>query len=88
MYIEQKTDGVRQLQHHGPAQVGEVTFSRSGKTIYFEGKTFNRIKGGGVYGNYLCVEDGNEYWISGVKKRGTNRHVFGGGPVKGATTET
>jgi hypothetical protein len=23
----------------------------------------------------------DEYWISGVKKRGTNRHPVGGGPV-------
>ena len=61
-----------------------MTFSRSGKTIYFKGKTFHRIKRGGVYGNYRCAEDGNEYWISGVKKPGTNRHVLGGGPVKSA----
>ena len=82
MYVEQKTDGNRSLHHRGPAVIGEVTFSKTGKTIYFRGKTFHRIKGGGVSGNYQCAEDGNEYWISGVKKRGSNRHVFGSGAVE------
>jgi hypothetical protein len=81
MYIEQKTDGRVNLHHRGSAVIGEVTFSKTGKSIYFKGKTFERIKGGGVIGNYRCIEDGNEYWISGVKKRYTNRHWAGGGKV-------
>jgi hypothetical protein len=84
MYVEQKTDGNRTLHNRGPAEIGEVTFSRSGTTAYYKGKTFRRIGGRGVYGNFRCVEDGNEYWISGVKKRGSNRHWAGGGPVKQA----
>ena len=84
MYIEQKTDGNRQLEDRGRAEIGEVTFSKTGKTIYYKSKTFERMKGGGVYGNYVCVETGDEYWISGVKERGTNRHWAGGGPIKGA----
>ncbi len=85
MYIEQKNDGARSLDGRGPAEIGEVTFSKTGKTIYYKGKTFQRIKGGGVFGNYVCLEDGNEYWISGVKKRGSNRHWAGGGPVVDTT---
>ncbi len=85
MYVEQKTDGDRSLGDQGPAEIGEVTFSKTGKTIYYKGKTFQRIKGGGVFGNYVCLEDGNEYWISGVKKRGSNRHWAGGGPVVDTT---
>lgn len=81
MYVEQKTKGNRSLSHRGPAEIGEVTFSKTGMTVYFQGKTFHRIKGGGIYGNYRCAEDGNEYWISGVKKRGSNRHPHGSGPV-------
>lgn len=81
MYIEQKTDGARSLQDQGPAVIGEVTFSRTGRTIYFGGKTFERLRKGGIYGNYACLEDGNEYWISGVKKDGTNR-LWGSGPVE------
>jgi hypothetical protein len=83
MYVEQKSDGNRWLDDRGPAEIGEVTFSQTGKTIYFKGKSFERIKGGGVAGNYRCVETGDEYWITGVKKRGTNRHWAGGGLIKG-----
>lgn len=79
MYIEQKTDGNRPLDDQGPAVIAEVTFSRTGRTIYCQSKTFHRLKGGGIYGNYCCEEDGNEYWISGVKKDSTNR--MGTGPV-------
>ncbi|HVX83968.1 MAG TPA: hypothetical protein VH253_04055 [Phycisphaerae bacterium] len=81
VYIEQKTDGNRSLEHRGPAQLATVTGSRTGKTLYALGKTFERIKRGGIYGNYRCLQDGNEYWISGIKKRGTNRHRFGQGPI-------
>lgn len=34
------------------ARIGWVTFSRSGKTIYYRGRTLSRIKGGGARGNY------------------------------------
>jgi hypothetical protein len=79
MYIEQKYDGRRCLQEKGPAEIGEVTFSKTGRTIYYKGKSFRRETG--FYSNYVCVEDGDRYWISGVKKRGSNRSVYGGGPV-------
>ena len=80
-YIEQKTEGTQSLYHKGPAFIAEVSFSNSGQTIYFDGKTFKRIKGGGTYGNYRCLEDENEYWISGVKRRGSNRHRYGSGSI-------
>ena len=78
MYVERKTDGPRSLGDRGPATVGEVSFSKSGRTAYFNGKAFRRVKG--LYGNYQS-EDGDEYWISGVKTCGTNRHWAGGGPI-------
>jgi hypothetical protein len=81
MYIEQKTDGNRILEHKGPAVLADVSTSKTGQTLYALGKTFERLKRGGVYGNYRCLEDGNEYWISGIKKRGSNRHRFGKGPI-------
>ncbi|MHB1422712.1 MAG: 1-deoxy-D-xylulose-5-phosphate synthase [Gemmataceae bacterium] len=75
MYIEQKTDdeGNLPLDDKGPAIVAKVSFSRTGKTIYCDGKTYRRLEGGGWFGNYRCEEDGNEYWISGVKMDGSNR---------------
>ncbi|MDP9174328.1 MAG: hypothetical protein M3O30_10750 [Planctomycetota bacterium] len=82
MYVEQKNDGNCSLSDRGPAEIGEVTFSQTGRTIYFKGRSFQRSRSGGP-GNYFCVESGDTYWISGVKKRGSNRHWAGGGPVGG-----
>lgn len=65
----------------GEARIGWVTFSKTGRSIYYRGRQFQRIKGGGVSGNYYDVETGDEYWISGVKKAGTNRHWAGGGEI-------
>jgi hypothetical protein len=35
----------------------------------------------GISGNYIDLESGDEYWISGVKKDMTDRHKFGGGKI-------
>jgi hypothetical protein len=82
MYIEQKSEGNRSLQDRGPAEIGEVTFSKTGRSIYYKGKTFHKERC--VGGNYRCQEDGNAYWISGVKKKGSNRHWAGSGVVVNA----
>ena len=70
MYLENKSgtiDGVA-------ARVGWVTFSRSGLSVFYRGRELNRIKGGGVSGNYRDAVTGDEYWVSGVKVRGSNTH--------------
>lgn len=70
MYIENKEvyiDGVN-------AHIGWVEFSKTGKTVKYKGLEFQKIKGGGVRGNYYETTSGTEYWISGVKKRGSNIH--------------
>ncbi|HEB58451.1 MAG TPA: hypothetical protein ENJ01_04450 [Gammaproteobacteria bacterium] len=72
MYIENK-DGEIDGAGAG-ARVGWVTFSKSGLTVYYRDKTLLRIKGGGKKGNYLDEKTGEEYWISGVKKRDSNAH--------------
>lgn len=66
---------------NGPAWIGMVSFSKSGKTIYFNGKAFQSLNGMGINGNFFDLENGDEYWISGVKKDMTDRHRFGGGKV-------
>jgi hypothetical protein len=78
MYIELKTDH----SDNGPAWISKVEFSKSGTTIYFNGKALKRMPGGGIKGNYHDLESGDEYWISGVKKNGNNRHWAGGGKVQ------
>ena len=65
MYIESKADGLS-----GPARIGRVTFSRSGRSVYYAGRTFQRMSIPGFKSNYFDVETGEEYWISGCKKRG------------------
>jgi len=74
-YIELKTG------HHddGPAWIGNVKESRSGRTVYFNNHAFQKYNG--ISGNYCDVESGEEYWISGVKKNGSDRHWAGKGRI-------
>jgi hypothetical protein len=52
----------------GPAWIGRVKFSRTGNTLFYDGKRFHRAEG--FKSNYVCEETGELYWISGPKKRG------------------
>ena len=67
MWIENKSagDGLA-----GPARIGRVSFSKSGKSIKYEGKVFLSLKGFGFKANYFEEESGDEYWISGCRKDG------------------
>lgn len=78
MYMENKSQG----GDSGPARIGRVRFSRSGRSIIYRGQRFERIGGGGIDSNYRDVETGDEYWISGVKKNRQDRHWAGSGPVE------
>ncbi|NLD26223.1 MAG: 1-deoxy-D-xylulose-5-phosphate synthase [Acholeplasmataceae bacterium] len=68
MYIERKAGELT-----GEAWIGRVTFSKTGKTIYYKGMKFQSLKGSGFKSNYYEVESGEEYWISGPKKNGEDR---------------
>ena len=68
MYLENKSEGLS-----GPARIGRVTFSKSGKSIYYKGSLFRSLKGSGYKSNYCEVETGDEYWISGPRKDGADR---------------
>lgn len=76
MYIENKSSG-----HHGSAWIGFVEFSKSGQTVYFNNKALKKLKNTGILGNHFDIETGEEYWVSGVKKNGQNRHQFGSGKI-------
>jgi hypothetical protein len=76
-YIELKTG----YSDNGPAWIARVTVSKSGRTIYFNGRALARSAGRGLAGNHFDVETREEYWISGVKKNGRDRHWAGGGVV-------
>lgn len=70
MYVENKQGDI----DGADARIGWVTFSKSGLTVYYRGRTLQRLTGGGVRGNYFDAETREEYWVSGVKKRGSNAH--------------
>jgi hypothetical protein len=76
MYIENKSEG-----HSGSAWIGFVEFSKSGQTVYFDNKALKKLKTTGISGNHYDIETGEEYWVSGVKKNGEDRHKYGGGKV-------
>ena len=75
MYIELKTG----YADDGPAWIGYVKTSKSGKTIYFNDHAFQRWNS--PSGNYYDIESKEDYWISGVKKRESNRHWAGHGKI-------
>jgi hypothetical protein len=74
-YIELKSG----YNDDGPAWIGQVTLSKSGRTVYFNGKAFKRAGRGS--GNYIDFDTRDSYWISGIKKRGLNRHWAGSGKI-------
>jgi hypothetical protein len=69
MYIESKAEGIA----GGEARIGRVRFSKSGRTLYYGGRSFQSLKGSGFKANYVEVESGDEYWISGCKRDGSDR---------------
>ncbi|CCD92058.1 conserved hypothetical protein [Bradyrhizobium sp. ORS 375] len=68
MYIENKSESL-----NGPARIGRVTYSKSGKSISYGGRTFQTLKGRGYKANYFDVETGERFWISGPRKDGQDR---------------
>jgi hypothetical protein len=76
MYMELKThEGGH--DDRGEARIGRVTFSKSGKSLHYKGKTFHRTRGPVGCGNHFDAETEDIYWISGAKKDGTDRYYWG-----------
>lgn len=71
MYIERKAESL-----DGPARIGRVVFSKTGRSVTYQGQVFHKTKSGFKY-NFCEAETGAEYWISGPKKRGGDR-LYGG----------
>jgi hypothetical protein len=68
MYIENKSASL-----NGPARIGRVTFSKTGKSISYGGRTFQSLKGSGFKANYFDVDTGERFWISGPRRDGKDR---------------
>ena len=67
MYVEDKSGGIT-----GPARIGRVTFSKSGKSVYYRNLTLQSLSGAGFKANYFDAETGERYWISGCRKDGND----------------
>lgn len=68
MYIERKAGALT-----GSARIGRVTFSKTGRTLYYGDKQFQSLRGSGFKANYFEVESGEHYWISGPRRDGVDR---------------
>src|SRR5262249_52358682 len=69
---------------NGPAWIGYGIPSKTGRTLYFNGRALMKLKGqrrGESGGNYIDMETGESFWVSGVKKNGEDRHWAGSGKV-------
>lgn len=75
MYIESKGGGLT-----GPGRVGRVTFSKTGSTIYYQGRSFRRVRA--FKHNYEEVATSQPYWISGPKRNGGDALYGGSLPVE------
>ena len=79
-YIELKSG----YADNGTAWIGYATSSKTGRTLYFNGRGLLKLKGQrrtDSGGNYVDVETGEAFWASGVKKNKEDRHWAGSGKV-------
>jgi hypothetical protein len=80
-YIELKSG----YSDNGPAWIGYVIPSKSGRTLYFNGRGLAKLKGQRRMadgGNHVDIETGESFWVSGLKKNGEDRHWAGSGKVQ------
>jgi hypothetical protein len=68
LYVENKDGTVDGAN----GRIGWVTFSKTGQSVYYRDKVLRKISG--IRGNFREETTGEEYWVSGVKKRGSNGH--------------
>lgn len=77
MYIECKAGGLT-----GLARIGRVTFSKTGRTLYYGGHRFQSLKGAGFKSNYYDLDTGEDCWISGPKRAGGDALYGGSIPIE------
>ncbi len=74
MYIESKTQ-TGGHDDRGPAWIGRIYFNKSGKTLMYQSKRFQKCRAGSCF-NYRDIATGDGYWISGPKKNGEDRYSW------------
>jgi hypothetical protein len=53
-------------------RIGRVTLSKSGRTLHYDGHSFQTLDGKGYKENYFDIDSGERYWISGPRKDGND----------------
>ena len=56
----------------GPARIGRVSFTKSGKSVRYRGRLLQSLAGQGFKANYIDAETGEQFWLSGCHKDGTD----------------
>src|SRR5688572_14719120 len=64
MYIEQGGPLI------GPGRIGRVTFSKSGRTVYYAGRSLASLGGSGYKVNHFDEQTRERFWISGPREDG------------------
>ena len=75
-YIEHKPS---EHTDAAPAWIAHVWPSSSGKTLYFNDMALKLSSGRDS--NHFDLVTGEDYWVTGVKKKGSNRHWGRGAPI-------
>jgi hypothetical protein len=65
MYVEYKGDGLA-----GTAWITRVSFSKTGRSVYFDGRRLETLDGQGYKANYFDIATGERYWVSGPRRDG------------------
>jgi len=82
MYVELKSG----YSDNGPAWIGKAFFSKTGRTVYFNGQALKGATGQAYMSSgrglsHFDSKTGDSYWVTGIKKEGTNRHWAGSGKI-------
>lgn len=64
MFVQLKSD---HDTDRGPSWIGWVDFNRSWNTARYQGREFRRTPGL-IYGNFIDVQTGEKFWLSGPKR--------------------
>jgi len=69
IYIELKSG----YADDGPAWIGNGLFTRTGLSLYFDGKVLKKRKGDAA--NYVDVKTGEGHWVTSPRKNGKDRNA-------------
>lgn len=78
VYVELKSG----FNDDGPAWIGKAYYSKTGRSVYFNGLLLKQNRIGSTGGNRYEINSGDIYWVSGIKKNEQDRHWAGSGKIQ------